>query len=67
AGRRPLSPPPPPPRPAPPPRRGAAPPPPPPPPRPVARTLPVARDRAAALLIVCGDPQTINSALGAGV
>ncbi|WP_426496854.1 hypothetical protein [Streptomyces sp. D54] len=35
--------------------------------RPVARTLPVARDRAAALLIVCGDPQTINSALGAGV
>ncbi|MGY5026534.1 hypothetical protein ACWGHQ_21960, partial [Streptomyces griseus] len=26
-----------------------------------ARTLPVARDRAAALLIVCGDPQTINS------
>ncbi|MER6700333.1 hypothetical protein ACFY9Y_08750 [Streptomyces fimicarius] len=32
-----------------------------------ARTLPVARDRAAALLIVCGDPQTINSALGAGV
>ncbi|MEU0100625.1 hypothetical protein [Streptomyces sp. NPDC006267] len=33
----------------------------------VARTLPVARDRAAALLIVCGDPQTINSALGAGV
>ncbi|MFH9397409.1 hypothetical protein [Streptomyces sp. NPDC017413] len=33
----------------------------------VARNLPVARDRAAALLIVCGDPQTINSALGAGV
>ncbi|MFD5972891.1 MULTISPECIES: hypothetical protein [Streptomyces] len=33
----------------------------------VARALPVARDRAAALLIVCGDPQTINSALGAGV
>ncbi|MFJ2225454.1 hypothetical protein ACIOFY_36120 [Streptomyces anulatus] len=32
-----------------------------------ARTLPVARDRAAALLIVCGDPQVINSALGAGV
>ncbi|MFF0335410.1 hypothetical protein ACFYUM_22890 [Streptomyces fimicarius] len=32
-----------------------------------ARTLPVARDRAEALLIVCGDPQTINSALGAGV
>ncbi|OKI54257.1 MULTISPECIES: hypothetical protein [Streptomyces] len=35
--------------------------------RTVARTLPAARDRAAALLIVCGDPQTINSALGAGV
>lgn len=35
--------------------------------RTVGRTLPVARDRAAALLIVCGDPQTINSALGAGV
>lgn len=35
--------------------------------RTVARTLPVARERAAALLIVCGDPQTINSALGAGV
>ncbi|WP_319153698.1 hypothetical protein, partial [Streptomyces sp. NE06-03C] len=33
----------------------------------VARTLPVARDRAGALLIVCGDPQTINSALGTGV
>ncbi|MFJ6615663.1 hypothetical protein ACIQPT_35895 [Streptomyces sp. NPDC091289] len=33
----------------------------------VARALPVARDRAAALLIVCGDPQTVNSALGAGV
>ncbi|UQA38269.1 hypothetical protein [Streptomyces sp. HNA39] len=33
----------------------------------VARALPVARDRAAALLIVCGDPQTINSVLGAGV
>ncbi|WP_405480426.1 hypothetical protein [Streptomyces anulatus] len=32
-----------------------------------ARTLPVVRDRAAALLIVCGDPQMINSALGAGV
>ncbi|MFG3407914.1 hypothetical protein [Streptomyces sp. NPDC048142] len=32
-----------------------------------ARILPVARDRAAALLIVCGDPQTINPALGAGV
>ncbi|WP_256095158.1 hypothetical protein, partial [Streptomyces sp. EN27] len=35
--------------------------------RTVARTLPAARDRAGALLIVCGDPQTINSALGAGV
>ncbi|MEV6474393.1 hypothetical protein [Streptomyces sp. NPDC051657] len=35
--------------------------------RTVARTLPVARDRAATLLIVCGDPQTINSVLGAGV
>ncbi|MFJ1588638.1 hypothetical protein ACIOD0_00095 [Kitasatospora albolonga] len=33
----------------------------------VARALPVARDRAAGLLIVCGDPETINSALGAGV
>ncbi|MFE9460768.1 hypothetical protein [Streptomyces californicus] len=33
----------------------------------VARALPVARDRAAALLIVCGDPQTVNSVLGAGV
>ncbi|MGW3582405.1 hypothetical protein ACWDM8_13865 [Streptomyces rubiginosohelvolus] len=33
----------------------------------VARTLPAARDRAGVLLIVCGDPQTINSALGAGV
>ncbi|MEV1063121.1 hypothetical protein [Streptomyces sp. NPDC050263] len=30
-------------------------------------TLPLARARAAALLIVCGDPQTINAALGAGV
>ncbi|MFD7748158.1 hypothetical protein ACFV2V_20425 [Streptomyces sp. NPDC059698] len=35
--------------------------------RTVARALPVARDRAAALLIVCGDPQTVNSALGTGV
>ncbi|MFH9607282.1 hypothetical protein [Streptomyces sp. NPDC017448] len=35
--------------------------------RTVARALPAARDRAAALLIVCGDPQTANSALGAGV
>ncbi|MFJ7060683.1 hypothetical protein ACIQVA_23690 [Streptomyces microflavus] len=33
----------------------------------VARALPVARERADALLIACGDPQTINSALGAGV
>ncbi|MFJ4972523.1 hypothetical protein [Streptomyces sp. NPDC088755] len=33
----------------------------------VARALPLARDRADVLLIVCGDPQTINSALGAGV
>ncbi|MFC9849075.1 hypothetical protein ACFWFF_19745 [Streptomyces sp. NPDC060223] len=29
--------------------------------------LPLALGRAGALLIVCGDPQTINSALGAGV
>ncbi|MCX4515230.1 hypothetical protein OHA27_33910 [Streptomyces sp. NBC_01619] len=29
--------------------------------------LPVARGRAGALLIVCGDPQRINAALGAGV
>ncbi|MEI7032908.1 hypothetical protein [Streptomyces pratensis] len=33
----------------------------------VARALPVARDRATALLIVCGAPQTVNSVLGAGV
>ncbi len=33
----------------------------------VVRALPLARDRAGVLLIVCGDPQTINSALGAGV
>ncbi|MFE2021024.1 hypothetical protein ACFW9O_23560 [Streptomyces sp. NPDC059499] len=32
-----------------------------------ARALSVARDRAGALLIVCGDAQKINSALGAGV
>lgn len=32
-----------------------------------ATTLPLARARAAALLIVCGDPQQINTALGAGV
>ncbi|MFF1481870.1 hypothetical protein ACFVYD_30700 [Streptomyces sp. NPDC058301] len=29
--------------------------------------LPLARERAGALLIVCGDPQRINSALSAGV
>ncbi|WHM36135.1 hypothetical protein [Streptomyces sp. BPTC-684] len=29
--------------------------------------LPVVRERAGALLIVCGDPQRINTALGAGV
>uniref|UniRef100_A0AAU2V0R6 Uncharacterized protein n=1 Tax=Streptomyces sp. NBC_00003 TaxID=2903608 RepID=A0AAU2V0R6_9ACTN len=32
-----------------------------------ARALPLALARAEALLIVCGDPQRINSALGAGV
>lgn len=32
-----------------------------------ARALSVARERAGALLIVCGDPQTINSVFGAGV
>ncbi|MFQ6856322.1 hypothetical protein AAIB46_36490 [Streptomyces sp. 35M1] len=32
----------------------------------VARTLPVARDRAGALLIGCGDPPTKNTARGAG-
>ncbi|MEU4264106.1 hypothetical protein [Streptomyces sp. NPDC025273] len=32
-----------------------------------ARALSVARERAGALLIACGDPQTINSVLGAGV
>ncbi|MFF2727313.1 hypothetical protein ACFVS9_05325 [Streptomyces sp. NPDC058008] len=32
-----------------------------------ARTLSGVRERAGALLIVCGDPQKINSALGAGV
>ncbi|MER5628901.1 hypothetical protein [Streptomyces nitrosporeus] len=31
------------------------------------RALTAARERADALLIVCGDPQTVNSALGAGV
>jgi hypothetical protein len=32
-----------------------------------ATALPLALGRAGALLIVCGDPQQINSALGAGV
>ncbi|ELS56989.1 hypothetical protein STVIR_2003 [Streptomyces viridochromogenes Tue57] len=32
-----------------------------------ADTLPLALSRAGALLIVCGDPQRINSVLGAGV
>lgn len=32
-----------------------------------ATALPLAHGRAGALLIVCGDPQTINSVLGAGV
>jgi len=32
-----------------------------------ATTLPLALTRAGALLIVCGDPQQINSVLGAGV
>ncbi|MET8453226.1 hypothetical protein [Streptomyces sp. NPDC005209] len=32
-----------------------------------ATTLPLAHTRAGALLIVCGDPQQINSVLGAGV
>ena len=32
-----------------------------------ADALPLARTRAGALLIVCGDPQQINSVLGAGV
>ncbi|OQR58852.1 hypothetical protein B6E66_38460 [Streptomyces maremycinicus] len=32
-----------------------------------ATVLPLARARAAGLLIVCGDPQQINAALGAGV
>ncbi|MDQ0793514.1 hypothetical protein QFZ58_002002 [Streptomyces sp. B1I3] len=31
------------------------------------RALTVARKHADALLIVCGDPQKVNSALGAGV
>ncbi|MFD9795638.1 hypothetical protein ACFWXK_32335 [Streptomyces sp. NPDC059070] len=33
----------------------------------LAAVLPLARERAGALLIVCGDPQLINSALSAGV
>ncbi|MEW2295738.1 hypothetical protein ABZ719_24030 [Streptomyces sp. NPDC006743] len=33
----------------------------------VAAALPLAHTRAGALLIVCGDPQQINSVLGAGV
>ncbi|MFE2439152.1 hypothetical protein [Streptomyces sp. NPDC059409] len=38
------------------------------PPGPAAVTaLTVAHSRAGALLIVCGDPQRINSVLGAGV
>ncbi|QGZ51400.1 hypothetical protein GPZ77_26175 [Streptomyces sp. QHH-9511] len=32
-----------------------------------ARSLPLARARATALLIVCGDPQRVNAVLGAGV
>lgn len=32
-----------------------------------AKALPVALGRAGALLIVCGDPERINAALGAGV
>jgi hypothetical protein len=32
-----------------------------------AQALPLALARASALLIVCGDPQRINSVLGAGV
>ena len=31
------------------------------------RVLPLAKARAGALLIVCGDPQRVNAALGAGV
>ncbi|MFC8829443.1 hypothetical protein ACFT9I_29330 [Streptomyces sp. NPDC057137] len=33
----------------------------------VERVLPTARERAVALLVVCGDPQRVNSVLGAGV
>ncbi|MEV0492721.1 hypothetical protein [Streptomyces atratus] len=32
-----------------------------------ARALPLARERAGALLVVCGDPQRISTVLGAGV
>ncbi|GGU06500.1 hypothetical protein GCM10010272_59620 [Streptomyces lateritius] len=32
-----------------------------------ARSLPLARARATALLIVCGDPQRVNAVLSAGV
>lgn len=32
-----------------------------------ATALPLARARAGALLVVCGDPQQINALLGAGV
>lgn len=32
-----------------------------------AQQLPLARERAGALLIVCGDPQAINAVLGASV
>ncbi|MFF0742331.1 hypothetical protein ACFYVL_18220 [Streptomyces sp. NPDC004111] len=33
----------------------------------LARSLPLARERAGLLLIVCGDPERINAGLGAGV
>ncbi|MEV0847113.1 hypothetical protein AB0J21_14780 [Streptomyces sp. NPDC049954] len=33
----------------------------------IAQTLPVTRTRAGVLMIVCGDPQLANTALGAGV
>ncbi|MBT2511137.1 hypothetical protein J7I98_36055 [Streptomyces sp. ISL-98] len=33
----------------------------------LSRALPVARERAGALLIVCGDPNRVNAVLGAGV
>ncbi|MYV55811.1 hypothetical protein [Streptomyces sp. SID3212] len=32
-----------------------------------ARVLPAARERATALLVVCGDPERVNAVLGAGV